>query len=100
MSNCKFAQLGAEKIQLETPNFDNQDYSKFSDAELLHAVELLVSPDELCERQVLIAILNALEFQPQDVKEQLREGMPLNAGPVLRLSCANFRNATTRESVA
>lgn len=54
--------------------------------ELKRGVELLVSPEELCEREVLIGILKALEFEPQDVKHQIGTGTPLNAGPVLSLS--------------
>ena len=83
-------------ISLEKP--DNS-YSKFTTEELVRAVELLVSPDELCERDVLIAILSALELRPQDVVDQLRQGVPLNAGPVLKLSCYDF-NTTKRNSVA
>lgn len=62
---------------------------KFEDLsvdELKRGVELLVSPDELLERDVLTAILKALEFIPQDVLDQIKSGEPLNAGPVLCLN--------------
>ena len=61
-------------------------YDDLSLSELKQGVELLVSPDELCEREVLVSILKALEFEPQDVKDQIKAGVPLNAGAVLRLS--------------
>jgi len=47
--------------------------------------EIELFDDELCERGVLTAILRALDFIPQDVLDQIKEGVPLNAGPVLRL---------------
>lgn len=62
------------------------DFGSLSLAELKRGVELLVSPDELTEREVLTAILKALEFEPQDVIDQIKEGVPLNAGPYLCLS--------------
>lgn len=62
-------------------------FEALSLAELKLGVELLVSPDELCEREVLVGILKALEFEPQDVKSQIEIGIPLNAGPMLSLNC-------------
>lgn len=62
---------------------------KFEDLsveQLKRGVELLVSPDELVERDVLTAILKALEFIPQDVLDQIKTGEPLNAGPMLCLN--------------
>ena len=62
---------------------------KFEDLsvdELKRGVELLVSPDELVEREVLTAILKALDFIPQDILDQIKSGEPLNAGPVLCLN--------------
>ena len=71
---------------------DNEDcqmkFDELSMDELKRGVELLVSPDELCEREVMIAILSSLGFIPQDVLDQIKEGRPLNAGPVLRLEAA------------
>ena len=61
---------------------------KFEDLsmdELKRGVELLVSPCELCERNILTNILKALDFIPQDVLDQIKDGTPLNAGPVLNL---------------
>ena len=69
-------------------NKNTESNLKFEDLsmdELKRGVELLVSPDELCERSVLTAILKALGFMPQDVLDQIKEGQPLNAGPELRI---------------
>lgn len=62
------------------------DYSKFSDAELMQAVELLVRPEWLRERAVMIAILAALDYTPACVQEQLDEGKPLHDGKLLKLT--------------
>lgn len=52
--------------------------------ELKRGVELLVAPEDLRDRRVLVAILKALEFSPADVKTQIKLGEALNAGPSLR----------------
>ena len=68
---------------------NNKDLSSFDSLslkELKRGVELLVSPSELCEREVLVSILKALEFEPQDVRSQIKSGAPLNAGPILSLN--------------
>ena len=65
---------------METLSFES-----LTDDQLFKGVELLVAPEELSERCVLIAILNALEFRPQDVVDQIEVGTPLNAGTSLRL---------------
>jgi hypothetical protein len=62
------------------------DFETLSLSELKKGVELLVSPEELTEREVLTAILKALDFEPQDVIDQIKEGVPLNAGPYLCLN--------------
>lgn len=54
--------------------------------ELKLGVELMVQPSELCEREVLTAILKALEFKPQDVIYQIQSGEVLHAGAMLRLA--------------
>lgn len=55
--------------------------------ELKRGIELLVSPEDLQDRRVLTAILRALEFTPEDVKQQIRLGETLNAGPRIKFFC-------------
>lgn len=62
------------------------NFDELTDEQLVRGVELLVEPDELKERGVLMAILKALDFQAQDVLEQIKLGEPLNAGPALSLN--------------
>lgn len=61
-------------------------YEELSVEQLKRGVELMVQPSELCERDVLIAILKALEFKPQDVIYQIKSGEVLHAGPMLSLN--------------
>ena len=65
---------------------NNLSFDELSDEQLIHGVELLVSPDELTERDVLIAILKTLNFGAEEVVEQINEGVPLNSGATLCLS--------------
>ena len=67
-------------------NHNDAGFDSLTLAELKLGFELLVSPEELCEREVLVGIQKALEFEPQDVKYQIKTGVPLNAGPVLSLN--------------
>lgn len=96
MSN-KFAHPtnGAEVIQLDTLNLNSQDFSKFSDDEIIRAVELMISPDDLTIRDVAEAILKSLSYTPQEVAEQLKSGERLNAGAYF-----DFHTTTKRKSVA
>lgn len=61
-----------------------EKFNNLTTNELKRGVELLVAPEDLRDRRVLVAILEALEFSPADVKEQLKLGEALNAGPSLR----------------
>lgn len=61
-----------------------EKFSNLTINELKRGVELLVSPEDLRDRRVLVAILKALEFSPGDVKTQIQLGEALNAGPSLR----------------
>lgn len=61
-----------------------EKFSNLSINELKRGVELLVAPEDLRDRRVLVAILKALEFSPEDVKTQIKLGEQLNAGPALR----------------
>ncbi|MPN04701.1 hypothetical protein SDC9_151946 [bioreactor metagenome] len=58
-------------------------YETLSDEQLIRAIELMVTSDDLISRTVMVAILSALEYSPEEVKEQLESGEPLNAGPML-----------------
>lgn len=62
------------------------DYSQFTDEELAQAIGLLVRPEWLRERAVMIAILAALDYTPECVKEQLDDGKPLHDGQLLELN--------------
>jgi hypothetical protein len=64
-----------------------KSFEELSTDELKQGVELLVRPEELSERDVLIAILKTLEFTPGDVKHQIEEGEVLHAGTRLMLCC-------------
>lgn len=64
-----------------------KSFEELSNDELKQGVELLVRPEELSEREVLIAILKTLEFTPGDVKHQIEEGEVLHAGARLILCC-------------
>jgi hypothetical protein len=61
-----------------------EKFGNLSINELKRGVELLVAPEDLRDRRVLVAILKALEFSPEDVKTQIKLGEQLNAGPALR----------------
>lgn len=59
------------------------DYTEFSNEELAEAVRLLVRPEWLGDRAVMIGILRALEITPERVREQLKSGKPDHNGPLL-----------------
>ena len=61
----------------------NNSFSKFSNAELRHAIELMIAPEDLGERQVMIAILKAMDFTEQEVADQLADNEYLHSGPHL-----------------
>lgn len=91
-TNTKPAKTARNNAKFGKNTRNNAKFAKFATKfedltldELKRGVELLVSPEELTERAVLTAILNALEFIPQDVLDQIKTGEPLNAGPVLCL---------------
>ena len=56
------------------------NYEKFTDAELVRAVELMVSPEDLTIREVAEAILKTLSYTPEEIEDQLESGEYLNAG--------------------
>jgi hypothetical protein len=65
------------------------NYAKFTDAELVRAVELMVSPEDLTIREVAEAILKALSYTPEEIKDQIESGEYLNAGAYFDFNAAN-----------
>lgn len=61
------------------------EFAGIETADLQRAVQLLISPDWLREREALIALLVAFDFNAEDVTEVLTTGKPLNDGPLLKL---------------
>lgn len=61
----------------------NNSFSKFSNAELRHAIELMIAPEDLGERQVMIAILRSMDFTAEEVRDQLDENEPLHSDQML-----------------
>lgn len=61
----------------------NSNFENLSDAELARGIELLVSPEELRSRPVMLAILKAADFTPEEVADQIAEGVPVFAGPAV-----------------
>ena len=59
---------------------------KFTDEEILRAVELMVSPSDLAIRQVAEAVLKSLSYTPQEIAAQLKSGEHLNAGAAFDFS--------------
>jgi hypothetical protein len=73
------------------------NYEKFTDAELVRAVELMVSPEDLTIREVAEAILKTLSYTSEEIEDQLESGEYLNAGAYFDFNAAN---TTRRKSVA
>ena len=72
---------GAEFVQPETKAIVNpHDYSRFTDDEIIRAVELMVSPEDLTIREVAEAILKALSYTQQEIESHLQSGEYLNEG--------------------
>jgi hypothetical protein len=65
------------------------NYAKFTDAELVRAVELMVSPEDLTIREVAEAILKTLSYTPEEIEDQLKSGEFLNAGAYFNFDAAN-----------
>ena len=47
------------------------DFESFTNDELARAIELMVAPEELRSRQIMIAILKAADFTAREVKDQI-----------------------------
>lgn len=59
------------------------DYETLSEDQLIRAIELMVTPDDLMSRVVMAAILSSLEYSPEEVAEQLESGERLNDGQMI-----------------
>lgn len=59
------------------------DYETLSEDQLIRAIELMVTPDDLMSRVVMAAILSSLEYSPEEVSEQLESGDSLNDGQMI-----------------
>ena len=57
------------------------DFDSFTNDELARAIELMVTPEELRSRQIMIAILKAADFTAREVKDQIFCGETLFDGP-------------------
>ena len=57
-------------------------WDRFTDTELVRAVELMVSPSDLAIRDAALAVLKAFDYTPSEVREQLASGQYFNDGPV------------------
>ncbi len=57
-----------------------QDWHEIDDVQLCKALTLMVRPEWLRERKVAIAMLEALDYKPDDVREVLAGGQPLHDG--------------------
>lgn len=62
---------------------------RFTDAEIIRALELMISPDDLIIREVAEAIFRTLSYTPQDITDQLKSGQYLNAGAHFDFSTLN-----------
>lgn len=58
-----------------------KNFELMTDQDLARAIELMVPPEELKSRQVMIAILKAADLTAQEVREQIIVGEKLFDGP-------------------
>lgn len=61
-------------------------YKNFTDKELIKAVELMISKDDLCIREAAEALLAVFDYTADEIKDQLKSGEYLNATEPLRLA--------------
>lgn len=60
---------------------NGRGWNSITDAELVRAVELMVSPSDLAIRGAALAVLKAFGYSPEEVREQLKGGEYFNNGP-------------------
>lgn len=61
------------------------DYTEISTEDLAKAITLLVRPEQLSDRGVMIAVLRALEISPKDVRDVVECGEPAFEGAHISL---------------
>ena len=61
------------------------EFAELTDRQLLRAVELMVMPSAMLERQTLISVLVSQDFTADDVRDVLAVNVPLNDGKTLNL---------------
>lgn len=81
---AKQAELRAagSKTEAVTRRSTPHDWRQFTDRELVRAVELFISPDDLTIREAAISLLEVFSYTPEEVREQLASGEYFNAGVV------------------
>ena len=57
-------------------------WDTFTDAELVRAVELMISPDDLTIRGAALALFAVFSYTPEEVREQLDSGEYFNGGAI------------------
>ena len=57
-----------------------KEFEGLTDRQLLKAVELMVKPSDMLDRQTLIAILTSQDYTADEVRDQLAVNMPLHDG--------------------
>lgn len=70
---------------MEVMKETSRQYESFTDDELVLAVELMVSPQDLKIRDVAASLLASLDFTEDEVREHIQSGIYLNSGPSLDL---------------
>lgn len=68
-----------------TPAANSCDFAQYTNKQLRQALCLLVKPEWLRERAVMVAVLQALDYNSEDVAEVLETKQPLHDGPQLAL---------------
>ena len=63
-----------------------EEYKKFTDQELVKAVELMICKDDLKIRQAAEALLSVFDYTADEIQDQLRSGEYLNATEPLMLA--------------
>ena len=63
-----------------------EEYKKFTDQELVKAVELMICKDDLKIRQAAEALLSVFDYTAAEIQDQLESGEYLNSTEPLMLA--------------
>lgn len=63
-----------------------EEYKKFTNEEIIKAVELMICKDDLKIREAAEALLSVFDYTADEIKCQLKSGEYLNATEPLRLA--------------